>query len=111
MKTFHAPESTPNLRLLIPSLNRPVAFRDGAYTTSDPAEIEWLRRSRYATEQPDDANPARNELYERAQQLDIKGRSTMDKDDLAAAVAEAEAAEAARASAQAAADAEASAGD
>lgn len=36
----------------------------------------------------------RDELYERAQELDVKGRSSMDKDELAAAVAEAERAEA-----------------
>lgn len=40
-------------------------------------------------EQPDD--PTRDELYERATQLDIEGRSSMTKDELADAVDKAEA--------------------
>lgn len=35
-------------------------------------------------------NPTRDELYARAQALDIEGRSEMDKDELEAAVAKAE---------------------
>lgn len=37
--------------------------------------------------------PTKGELYERAQELDIEGRSDMDKDELEAAIAEAERAE------------------
>lgn len=39
---------------------------------------------------PADDGPSRDELYERAQELDIEGRSDMNKDELAAAVEAAE---------------------
>lgn len=85
MVTFHAPD-TPNLRLFIPSLSRTIEFTDGEYRTTHDGEIVWLRRNPRFEEQSPDPEPTRDELYQRAQELEVDGRTKMSKDELAAAV-------------------------
>lgn len=52
-----------------------------AEQTGDPAT-----RTSYATHGGVDANASKTHLYELAQRLDVKGRSTMDKDELVEAI-------------------------
>ncbi len=53
----------------------------GKHVTDDPAEIRLLRRHPGHTEEA-----TRDELAEKARDLDIKGRSTMGRDELEQAV-------------------------
>jgi hypothetical protein len=55
-----------------------------------PPGTEGIERTS-VTDSPDEADdePTRDELYERAKELDIQGRSDMNKDELAAAVEDA----------------------
>lgn len=55
--------------------------------TGDPSE---LREAAVEAAEPDPAEGTKDELLERARELDIEGRSTMNKAELAEAVAEAE---------------------
>lgn len=62
-----------------------LARQDDEQPAEQPAE--------QTAEQTADSEPTRDELYEEASRLQIEGRSKMDKDQLAAAVAEAKASE------------------
>lgn len=87
----------PDLPVHSTRLAHTMRFEDGRYETDDRAEIHALRRHPLVTEAftpggivPEPALVRRDELYERAQELHIPGRSAMDKDELAAAVTDAQ---------------------
>lgn len=57
------------------------------YEIADDTEVP---EGNVQPETGEDQGPTKAELYEKAQELDIEGRSTMDKDELEKAVEEAE---------------------
>jgi hypothetical protein len=50
---------TPDLRIYISRLGRPVAFENGRYETTDRGEIAALRRNRFVTAEPEPKPPGR----------------------------------------------------
>lgn len=54
------------------------------------ADVDELKEAEVEAAEPDPAEGTKDELMERARELDIEGRSTMNKAELAVAVAEAE---------------------
>ncbi|NEQ33830.1 MAG: hypothetical protein F6K04_23010 [Leptolyngbya sp. SIO4C5] len=62
---------------------------DEQYVAWTPAIKRAMREAGYAPESEQDTEPTKQELYEQAQDLDISGRSQMDKSELKEAVSEA----------------------
>ncbi|WP_346294018.1 Rho termination factor N-terminal domain-containing protein [Sphaerothrix gracilis] len=59
------------------------------YVAWTPAIKRAMREAGYAPESEQDTEPTKQELYEQAQDLDVSGRSQMDKSELKEAVSEA----------------------